>query len=120
MARTLITAQDIPAITSEGFNLTDATFTTMSTGSNNGVKFTHDPGTLIVMKNDTVGAADYTMILGSIGQITAVGGTVTDPVVDVAVGKTHIIRPDLAFKQSDGMVYIDCDVAAKILVLNVD
>lgn len=118
MARTGITATTIPAITSEGYNLTDsADFTTMSTGSGNGVSFAYSARTLIILKNSTAGAADYTFVLANTSTITAVGGSVTDPVVDVAVGKTHLVKPAEVFKQSDGDMYIDCDVAGEILVV---
>jgi hypothetical protein len=35
-----------------------------------------------------------------------------------AAGKTHVLKASDIFEQSDGMFYIDCDVAASVLVLN--
>lgn len=118
MARTGITATSIPAIGSNGLNLTDATFTTMSTGDGNGVSFAYDAKDLIVLKNTTGGAATYTFVLVTPSSISSVGGSVTSPTVSVAAGKTHVLRPSDIFEQTDGDMYIDCDVAGDILVLN--
>lgn len=120
MARTTITKVAIPEITSEGYNLTDsADFETLSTGTENGVDFLFDDRTIIVLKNPTGGDADFTIVLATPAGIASVGGSVTSPVVDVAAAKTHIIKPAAVFKQSDGKIYIDCDVAGEVLVLSV-
>lgn len=118
MARASLSATSIPAVSSDGLNLTDATFTTLSTGSGNGVEFTYDAKDLIFLKNDTAGSAEYTMVLITPSSISSVGGSVTSPAVTVAAGKTHIVRPSDIFKQTDGNMYIDCDVAGKIMVAN--
>ena len=119
MARATLTPTTLTAISSNGYNLTDSSdFTTLSTGSGNGVEFTHDPADLVVLKNDTGGAATYTLVLPALSQVTDVGGSVTDPTVTVADGKTHVFKSPTVLKQADGKVYIDCDVAAEVLVLN--
>ena len=120
MARTAITATTITGIDSNGYNLTDSSdFDTLSTGAANGVSFAHDPADVVILKNDTGGAAIFSLITGATGTITAIGGSVVDATVTVAAGKTHVL-PGLptVLKQTDGDAYIDCDVAGKILVLN--
>ena len=93
-------------MSSNGTNLTDATFTTMSTGSGNGVTFAFDANDLIVLKNTTAGAAVYTFILKSFTGITALGGSTTDPDITVAAGKTHVMQLTDNLKQSDGDGYV--------------
>lgn len=118
MARATITPTAVPFVVAAGLNLTDATFDTLSTGSGNGVQFPYDPTDLVVLKNTTGGNAVFTLVLAAQAAITAVGGTVGNPTVTVATGKTRVMRLPGLFRQSDGNVYIDCDVAAQILVLN--
>ena len=118
MARSELTITSLGAITANGTNLTDATFTTLSTGSGNGVYFDYDSNDLVVLKNDTGGAAVFTLVLVSPTSITDIGGSLTNPTVSVANGKTHVLRLTDALKQTDGDAYIDCYVAGKILVLN--
>jgi hypothetical protein len=119
MARTTITPTTIPAISSNGYNLTDSSdFEVLSTGSGNGVDFAYDSKDVVILKNTTGGAATFTIVLPSFTQITGVGGSVTDPTVTVAAGKTHILQVPSVCKQSDGKIYIDCDVAGSVLVLN--
>jgi hypothetical protein len=106
------------ALTSNGLNLTDATYVTMSTGAGNGVTFDHDGADLVVLRNDTGGNATYTIKVPAPASLTAVGATVGDITITVVTAKIHAMRLPTLFKQSDGKVYIDCDVAAKILVLD--
>jgi len=95
MARTAISATTITAITSNGYNLTDsADFTTLTTGSGNGVKFTYDSKDEVILKNDTAGAAVFTLVVGIGGSITDVGGSITDPTVTVAAGKNTCLTFD--------------------------
>lgn len=120
MARAALSATTITAITSNGYNLTDSSdFTTLSTGSGNGVEFTYDANDVLVLKNDTGGTATFTFVIATPSGVSAVGGSITSPTVEVADGKTHVM-PSLptVFKQADGKVYVDCDVAGKVLLLN--
>lgn len=101
-----------------GVNLTDATFQTLTTGSGNGADFTALPTDIIILKNDTGGAAVYTFIARVPGEYTTFGVTVTNPTKSVATGKTLVIRAADVFKDSAGKVNIECDVAGKLLVLD--
>lgn len=114
MARTDITAV---VITDTGFNLTDATFTTMSTGAGNGVSFTQDQSQRIILRNDTGGAATYTVKVPTPSSYAPFSLALPDLDISVATGKMYVLEPHSQFRQSDGNVYIDCSVAGKILVL---
>ena len=113
MARTTITATAIPAT---GLNLTDATYATLGTGAGNGVAFPHDGNQRIILKNDTGGAATFTIKVPTPASYTDIGVTFPDMTVAVANGKTHEFKPAAVWRQSDGAIYIDCNVAGKVLV----
>lgn len=118
MATTPITKVTIPH-TNAGYNLTDsASFTTMSTGSGNGVTFTYNSTDIVVMKNTTGGAAVYTLKIPTITALSAFGATVTNPTNSVTAAKTEIMRLDPIFADpTTGLVTIECDVAGSILVI---
>lgn len=116
MARTTITAT---AITDTGYNLTDsASFSTLGVGASNGVAFTLNTAERIILLNDTGGAATFTIKIPTPASYTAIGVTVPDMTVAVANGKTYVLEPPSVARQSDGMMYIDCSVAGKVLVLS--
>lgn len=118
MARATITKVTIPSPTSNGYNLTDsADYTVLSTGSGNGVSFAYDTNTTILLKNPTGGAAVFTIVLRPPTTVTAVGGSVVDPTVTVAAAKEHLLKPASVFNQAGDLMFIDCDVAASVLVL---
>ena len=115
MARTAITA--VP-ITDTGYNLTDsADFQTLGIGADNGVEFTYQPNYLAILKNSTAGAASYTVKVPTPSQYSDKGLALSDVSVAVAAGKTVLYPLSGIFKQADGKIYIDCDVAGEALVL---
>ena len=113
MARTAITATPIPAT---GLNITDATYATMGTGAGNGVSVSYDGNTRIVLKNDTGGAATFTVKIATPTSYSDMGVTSPDMSIPVANGKTWEFKPPAVWRQADGNVYIDCNVAGKVLV----
>lgn len=116
MARTAISAV---ALTKTGYNLTDSSdFETMSTGSGNGVEIPFNKNHIIVLKNGTGGTATFTFDVPGEDDYSDKGVTIPDATEEVADGKTHLILATAIFKQSDGDVYVDCDVAGEILVLD--
>lgn len=120
MSRTTVSATTITAISSNGYNLTDSTdFTTLATGSGNGVEFTYDANDILILKNGTASTANFTFVVATPSSVSSVGGSITSPTITLAAGKTHIM-PSLpsVFRQSDGKVYIDCDAAGEVLLLN--
>src|SRR5262245_18755231 len=119
MSATEITKVSIPH-TSAGYNLTDsASFSTLSTGAGNGVKFTWEEDLVVVLKNDTIGAAVFTVVIPTQARLSAYSASVTSPTLSVAAGKTYLARLDSIFKNvSTNYVTIECDVAGKVLVLD--
>ena len=116
MARTAITAT---TLTATGYNLTDSTdFETMSTGAGNGVEIPFNKNHIMILKNGTGGEATFTLDVPANTNYSNKGVTIPDATEAVADGDTHLYVMSAIFKQSDGDVYVDCDVAADILVLN--
>lgn len=115
MARTNITAQAIP---NGGLNLTDATYSTLGVGADNGVTFDYDAGDLVVLKNATGGSVTYTFKVPTPTAYAAKSLTVPDVTVVVATAKTVIYALAALFRQDDGKVYVDCSAAANLLVLS--
>lgn len=119
MARTAISVVSLPSVSAGGYDLTGSgDFTTLGTGDGNGVEFTYDAKDLVILKNSTGGDATFTIVLSTPTSISDVGGTVTSPTLVVSNGDTQLLRLTDIFKQSDGKAYIDCDVAADAMVLN--
>lgn len=116
MARTNITAQ---VLGDSGLNITDATYSTLGAGANNGVTFDYDPSALVVLKNGTGGSAVYTFKVPTPSAYAAKSLTVPDVTVTLATGKSLIYPLSAIFKQSDEKVYVDCDVAGQLLVLDI-
>jgi len=117
MARTPITATAVPDI---GLNITDASFATLGTGAGNGVSFPYDSNNRVILKKDTGGAATFTVKVPTPTIYSNVGVTVPDMTVSVANGKTYEFKAVSlnVGRQSDGSIYIDCNVGGKVLVTN--
>lgn len=115
MARTTITATAIPA---NGLNITDASYATLGAGAGNGVSFVYDGNNRIILKNDTGGAATFTIKVPTPTQYSDIGSTASDSTIAVANGKSVELKAvSLSVaRQSDGNIYIDCNVAGKVLV----
>lgn len=104
--------------TNAGYNLTDsADFSTLVTGSGNGVSFAWSGGDVVVLKNDSGSSATYTIKFGPFASITGVGGAVTNPTIVIANNKTYMVRLDSQFADANGNVTIECSVAGKALVV---
>lgn len=114
MARAAITRTPFPLT---GFNITDATFTTMATGANNGVNAPLLAGDILLLRNDTAGAATYTIKTPQPSGYSAQGITASDVTVVVAAAKIWVYEPVNLQRQADTFIYVDCDVAGKILLL---
>jgi len=115
MARTPITATAVP---DTGLNITDASFATLGAGASNGVTFPYDSNNRVILKNDTGGAATFTIKVPTPTIYSNVGVTVPDMTVSVANGKMYEFKAVSlnVGRQSDGSIYIDCNVAGKVLV----
>lgn len=114
MARTAIARTTLPAA---GFNISDATYTTLATGAGNGVTIPTVQGDVLLLNNTTGGSAVYTVKTPQPSGYSSLGITASDVTVTVAAGKIWAYKPDKLQKQADNQIYVDCDVAAKILCL---
>jgi hypothetical protein len=115
MTRVLITATAVPAAT---YNLTDSTdFETLVTGAGNGVEFTHNPAHLLILKNASGLSADFTIKVPTPSTYTDIT-TVNDDVITVADGKTYLVKLASVYKQTNGLVYVDCDQACDVLLVS--
>ena len=110
-------AMNRTAFPDTGLNLTDATYTTLVAGANNGVEVPLRDPDIIVLKNGTGGAAVFTFKVPQPDEYSEHSITVPDKTYSVAAAKTWLIPASLIYRQSDGDVYIDCDVAGQVLVL---
>lgn len=114
MAAVTITKQNVAA---NGLNLTDATFSTLVAGAGNGVKFDYHPHNILVLKNDTGGAAVFTLKVTQPAEYSGPGITLPDETVSVADGKTYLYPSLPIFKNSSAQVTVECDVAGKVIVI---
>lgn len=116
MPRTTISRTALPVA---GLNLTDATFQTLSTGAGNGIEVPYRAGDVLILKNDTGGAATFTVKVRQPQEFAALSVTVPDKTFSVADGKTYIVPLATVFRQADSDIYVDCDVAGEVLCLAV-
>jgi len=114
MARVPITRTTVPET---GLNLTDATFATLATGVDNGVEVPYGEDDLIALKNDTGGAAVYTIKVAQPTKYSGQSLVIPDKSVSVATGKTLLYPTAAIYRQTNGNLFIDCDVAGKVLAL---
>lgn len=116
MAAAEITPTAVPV---DGYNLTDsADFATLVAGAGNGVTFNFDASDLVALKNDSGGAAVFTIKVRQDSKFSVHGLTVPDETISVADGKTVVLRMVEIFKTTAGKIIIECDVAGKVLVLD--
>jgi hypothetical protein len=100
MARTDLAVQE-PVVA--GLN---ATYSTWATGSGNGRKI--NPAAVLHVKNGTAGVA--TLTIDTPG--TPGGNPIADKTVTVpATSDRFFDLSESVYRQSDGKVYVDCDVA---------
>ena len=122
MARTELTTANFIDLTttpedSAGIVIEDVTLTTLTPGTDNGQYFSFADAEFFIMENSTGGAATFTIPLTEPDDYAERGITFDDKTFTVATGK-HVVYPvDSRFKDSDGNINIDCDVAGKIAVV---
>ena len=115
MARAAISTTSIP---DTGYNFTDGTGTTLSTGAGNGGEIDYDANTRIYLTNPTGGSSTGAIKIPTPTSHSALSVTIPDMSITIAAGKTYVLKPAAVSRQADGKVYIDCSVAGKLLVLN--
>lgn len=118
MARVSLTKQSAKSIGSGGDDITAISYTLMATGQDNGVEFGYGNNDVIWLNNPTGGSAIYSIDLQPPEAAGELGITVQDATITVAAAQTIIIKGvPSSVAWSDGLVRIDCDVAANIAVL---
>lgn len=115
MTRTVISRVEI---TGGGYNLTNsADYATMGIGTDNGVEIPYNPNDVIVLNNPTAGAAVYTFVMPQPGEYAEQGATIPDVTESVPASETVLYPMRAIYKQANGNVFIDCDVAGEIMAL---
>ncbi len=110
MAAVVITTNAVSLL---GTNLTDATFSTLVSGSGNGIKFLADSRSFIVLKNDSGGSLTFTLKLRSFAALALYSITPTDPTIVIAAGKSYLLKISDELQDSSGYVTIECSGAGK-------
>ena len=106
------------AVTATGYNLTDSTdFDELATGSGNGAEVPYRTGDILVLRNGTGSPATFTIDIPQPSDYSGKGVVIPDIEVAVADGKDYLYPVSSIMKQTDGDIYIDCDVAGEILAL---
>lgn len=117
MARSALTKTTL-ARNAVGLNLTDASYTALTPGSNNGKTWTHLDSDVVLLKNGTAGDAVYTFAFTTPAGYSAFGSTLSSATITLAAGVTQILRLSEVMKDGNGLINVDCDVAGSVAVLN--
>ena len=117
MARTALTSGAQSTVPATGKNVTDMTVDTLATGAGNGVEVPYTQGAHLLLQNDTGGSAAFTVKVPTPTGMDARGITVPDITITVAVGKDWLYPLDGILRQTGDLVYVDCDVAGKVGLL---
>ena len=97
--------------------LAGISYTTLVSGAGAGVFFTYDTTKFILLKNDSGGAAVFTVLLKDYEDLDDIGATPDDMTIAVADGSTHMLPMSAPFRNSSGQVTIECDVAGEVAVI---
>lgn len=117
MARVAIERTPLPAT---GIDLTDGdNFETMATGAGNGVEFPFNKNDILVLSNGTANPATYSIVVPTPANYAAKGVAIDPAEVQVAAGEVWAYPLSAIFQQPSGLMFVDCDEAADILVLAV-
>lgn len=117
MTRSAVTKQTVSRNLT-GLNLASVSFVATGVGSGNGRYWSYLPGDVVLLKNDTGGAAVFTAVFSTPAEYTRFGMTVASPTITVADGKTVALRLGELLLDTSGQILLDCDVAGKVAVLN--
>jgi hypothetical protein len=113
-------ATTIRALTKPGHNFTDdSNFETLATGTDNGRTIVQSACDLIFLKNDTGGAAVFTVKAQASDAETAAGIVPADNTISVATAKSYTLEPSAVLADANGLINIDCDVAAELLAVTI-
>ena len=116
MTRSAVTKQTV-ARNLTGYNLASISFVATGVGAGNGRYWSHLQSDVVLLKNDTGGAAVFTIVFTAPSEYTRFGMTIASPTVTVADGKTVALRLGELLQDTSQQILLDCDVAGKVAVL---
>lgn len=118
MARTeLTTANFIDLESTPEFIVESITWTTLTAGSNNGKYFSFNDAEMLLIYNDTGGAATFTIPLTESSDMSALSITYNDKTIALSTANHKVCVVSSKYKDGSNYVNIDCDVAGKIAVV---
>lgn len=118
MARSeLTTANFIDLEASPEIVVEDISWTTLVAGSSNGRYFSFNDAEMLLIYNDTGGAATFTIPLTEGDDLDALNITFNDKTISLDDTDHKICVVSSKYKDADNYINVDCDVAGKIAVV---
>ena len=118
MARSeLTTANFIDLEASPEVIVEDISWTTLVAGSNNGRYFSFNDAEMLLIYNDTGGAATFTIPLTEGDDLDALNITFNDKTISCDNNDHQFCVVSSKYKDADNYINVDCDVAGKIAVV---
>jgi len=102
---------------STGIVMADVTYTTMTSGTGNGVEFSFPDCEQVLIYNDTGGAATFTFLVPEPTKYGELGITFNDKTFSVDNGDFLLVHPDSRYQNTSQQIQVDCSVAGKIAVV---
>lgn len=102
---------------STGIVPADVTYTTMTSGTGNGVEFSFPDCEQVILFNDTGGAATYTFLVPEPDKYNELGITFNDKTFTVDNLDFVFVHPNSRYQNSAQQMQVNCDVAGKIAVV---
>jgi len=118
MARSeLTTANFIDLEASPEIVVEDISWTTLVAGSSNGRYFSFNDAEMLLIYNDTGGAATFTIPLTEGDDLDALNITFNDKTISCDNNDHQFCVVSSKYKDADNYINVDCDVAGKIAVV---
>ena len=118
MARTELTvANFIDLASSPEIVIQDIAWTALTPGTDNGRFFSFNDAEALLIYNDTGGAASFTLPLTEGSDLSALNITYNDKAISLDNNDHKLCVVSSKYKDGDGYINIDCDVAGKFAVI---
>lgn len=118
MARTELTvANFIDPEASPEIVIQDITWTALTAGSNNGRYFSFNDAEMLLIYNDTGGAASFTIPITESSDLSALNITYNDKTIALDNTDHKLCVVSSKYKDASNYIHVDCDVAGKIAVV---
>jgi len=118
MARSeLTTANFIDLEASPEIVVEDISWTTLVAGSSNGRYFSFNDAEMLLIYNDTGGAATFTIPLTEGDDLDALNITFNDKTISCDNNDHQFCVVSSKYKDADNYINVDCNVAGKIAVV---